>query len=111
MKTLEQITEILENLSDSELKDLWNDYQGEIRGEQQIYDFDDSFFDEFFSSPGEAARATFFGSVSSWADKYVYFNGYGNIETSSYIIELISLYDLANEIERNQENFDTLLED
>lgn len=36
MITLAQITEKLEGLDDNELYNLWNDYQDEIRGEQQI---------------------------------------------------------------------------
>lgn len=112
MKTVEQIAEILENLHDYELKDLWNDYQAEIRGEGQIYDFDsDEFFEEHFSSPAEAARAVFFGEIESWNAKYVTYNGYGNIIASNDLTNMISVYDLANHIDRDQESYSSLLED
>lgn len=110
MKTVEQITEILESTPDSELKDLWNDYQAEIIGEGQIYDFDDEFFENFFSNPAEAARVVYFGEISSWNAKYVCFNGAGNIEANDSLEALISIYDLANHIDRNQDDFETLLE-
>lgn len=112
MKTTDQIKEALENLTTNELKDYWNDYQAETSGEGMIYDFDsDEFFDEHFSSPAEAARAVFFGDIESWNAKYVTYNGYGNIITSNDLESMISIYDLVNHIDRNQNNYETLLED
>jgi len=111
MKTTQQITEILENLSDNKLETIWNDYCDETHNpDARVYAFDDEFFETYFSNPAEAARATFFGDVKSWNDNYVIFNGYGNLETSNYASELISIYDLANYIERNQDDFDSLLD-
>jgi hypothetical protein len=92
MKTLEQITETLESLNDNKLLNLWNDYQDEISGEQQVYEFDDEFFETYFTSPAEAARATFFGKIDNWSAKYITFNGYGNLEASNYLSELICFY-------------------
>ncbi|MGC6769517.1 hypothetical protein [Enterococcus sp. LJL51] len=48
--------------------------------ELDVYDFDESFYNERFTSPYEAARATFFGRVH-WSDEYIRFNGYGNLES------------------------------
>ncbi len=109
MKTLEQITEILESLNNSELFDLWNSYQAEISGDQQIYEFDDEFFSTFFSDPAEAARATFFGKIESWNAKYIMFNGYGNLEADNYLENMISLYDLANYIDAHQDEYENIL--
>jgi hypothetical protein len=111
MKTVEQITETLEALSDSELFDLWNEYCAEISNSNtQVFYFNDDFFTKYFSDPGEAARATFFGDIKSWNDTYIQFNGYGNLESSNYLSELISIYDLANHIEANQEEYDNILD-
>lgn len=110
MKTVDQITEILESLSDSELKDLWNDYQMDNSMDGQIYEFDDEFFENFFSNPTESARAVYFGEIESWNAKYVAFNGAGNIVATNDPSELISIYDLADHIDRNQDDFKTLLE-
>ena len=109
MKTTEQIKEIIENLPDSEIVSLWNDYQSEINGESQIYDFDDEFFETFFSDPAEAARATYFGKIESWNAKYVQFNGYGNLEASNYLDDMVSYYDLANHIEGKQDEYENIL--
>lgn len=109
MKTIEQITETLESLNDNELVDLWNNYQDNASKGQQVYEFDDEFFETYFTSPSEAARATFFGKIDNWNAKYVTFNGYGNLEASNYLSNLISIYDLANHIEANQDEFENIL--
>ncbi len=112
MKTTEQITEILEALNDNKLVDLWNDYcDDNSNSDARVYEFDDQFFEDYFSNPGEAARAVFFGDVKNWNDSYVIFNGYANLETSNNVSELISLYDLANHIQANQDDYSDLLED
>lgn len=113
MKTIEQITDILNNhCTDSKLLDLWNDYcDNNSNADARVYEFDDQFFEDYFSNPGEAARATFFGDVKSWNDSYVIFNGYGNLETSNYLSELISIDDLASHIESNQDNYEDILDD
>lgn len=47
-----------------------------------VYDFDDDFFDTYFSgNPQEAAQATYFGNIRNWLDEYIRFNGYGNLES------------------------------
>ena len=52
--------------------------------EDAPYDFDEEFFNTYFNgNPMEAARATFFGRVFSWADPYIRFNAYGNLESMS----------------------------
>ena len=112
MKTITEITELLEGMNDSELFILWNDYCQEANySDAMIFEFDDQFFEDYFSSPMEAARATFFGDINSWSDKYIMFNGYGNLESSNYISNMISISDLANHIEDNQDNYTNLLED
>lgn len=51
----------------------------EATGCEDVYDFDDEFFDEFFTDKSEIARAVFFGDIHNWQDDYIYFNGYGNL--------------------------------
>lgn len=112
MKTTDQIIEILENLCDSELVNVWNYYTTEVvnNSDATVYVFDDEFFEIYFSNPAEAARAVFFGDVKSWADSYVIFNGYGNLETSNYVTDLISITDLANDIEANPDMYTTIID-
>jgi hypothetical protein len=78
-----------ENLSDSEKLSHWNEYCSANRSDDQIFDFDDDFFDMFFEGkPGDAARAVHFGSVN-WSDDYITFNGYGNLESISNVNDYI----------------------
>lgn len=70
-----------EDKDDSEKIALWNEYCSEQHNEDEIYDFDDDFFDTHFEGrPMEAARATAFGDVN-WSDNYIKLNGYGNLES------------------------------
>jgi hypothetical protein len=72
-----------ENLDDSEKVSLWNEYCQESKGgEDQIFEFDEEFFEMCFSgsNPMEVARAASFGSLN-WSDDYIKFNGYGNLES------------------------------
>jgi hypothetical protein len=49
--------------------------------DEEVYDFDDEFFNVFFSNnPMEAARATCFGDVT-WNHPYIRFDGYGNLQS------------------------------
>lgn len=67
-----------------ELKvDLWNQYACECAMDDYIYYNDEDFFNEHFSSPAEAVRATFFGDYR-YGDNYVWFNGYANLVSSDY---------------------------
>lgn len=72
----------LEGLDTSELVSKFNDFCSESNYfEDMIETFDEEFFEVNFSSAYEAARATFFGKINSWADTYIKFNGRGNLES------------------------------
>lgn len=106
MKTLKEITEILEDETESKLLEYWNDYCQENNNfDAQVFEFDDEFFETYFSSPAEAARATYFGDIENWACKYVTFNGYGNLEAKSYLTDMISISDLSQFLFDNQQNY------
>lgn len=63
--------------------------------DETLESFDEEFFDTFFENkPMEAARATFFGNIENWADDYIKFNAYGNLES-------VSEYTAENLIEDN----------
>lgn len=60
----------------------------------------EDFFDEYFNSPGEAVRATYFGDYR-YADEYVRFNGYANLDSfTDYEAEAEIDYSLDEIIER-----------
>lgn len=70
-----------ENKSDEEKISLWNEYCSVQSNEDEIYVFDEEFFDMFFEGKTmEAVRAATFGKIV-WSDNYIKFNGYGNLES------------------------------
>lgn len=102
MKTLNEIKEYLENLSDSDLLMLWNEYQNENCGDY-IYDMEE--FDEIFSNvePSEISRRCYFGDFNP-NDAYFVFNGYANLESSNYLDDLVDIDDLARFIYDNDDD-------
>lgn len=71
-----------EDLDDSEKISLWNEYCSEQSNDDEIFNFDDDFFEMFFDgkNPMEMFRLGCFSTVS-WSDNYIKFNGYGNLES------------------------------
>lgn len=67
---------VLENYSSAE----WMQLHNECNEHDQIFDFDEGFFNTFFSSPYEAARAVQFGDIN-WNHQYIKFDGYGNLDS------------------------------
>lgn len=61
----------------------WNEFCWGENGSagDAIYDSIEALHDEGLVDGLELARAVFFGSVESWNDR-VYFNGYGNLEST-----------------------------
>lgn len=91
---------------EEDFEDYYNDleYQEEIPFLYDILDFSDpeEFFKEYFESPYDAVLSVQYGDVH-WSDNYIYFNGYGNLET----LYEIPYDDYKNEIIEQwlQENF------
>lgn len=109
MKTLKQITEFLNDTDDNTLVQAWNDYQRESSLDRELNTFDEEFFSIYFTDPMEAARATFFGKIQSWNDDYIYFNGYGNLESTSRPLDVVDIDELADYINDNQQDFDYII--
>ena len=82
------IVEYINNLEDSDKVALWNEYQNDICGDSQIYDFDEYTLKDLLmgKDPMEIVRMTFFGKITSWLDQYIWINDYGNLE-SCYSLE------------------------
>ena len=76
-----------ENLYEASLENIYNQLDSEYQ--ENIIDwvpFDEEFWDIYFGDNAqEAARATYFGNIQNWNDKYIRFNGYGNLETTHRI--------------------------
>jgi len=62
----------------------FNDWAREHNADDELFEFDDDFFNTFYDNdPAGAARACFFGNISNWSDEYIRFNGYGNLVSMS----------------------------
>lgn len=77
------LNELAEALEDYDsIEDVYNALDDrEATGCEDVYDFDDEFFDTMFSSKQEVARAVFFGDIHNWLDPYIFINGCGNCES------------------------------
>ncbi|MDD1407794.1 antirestriction protein ArdA [Limosilactobacillus reuteri] len=80
---LYQLNKLAEALEDYDtIEDVYNALDDrEATGCEDVYDFDDDFFDTMFSSKQEVARAVFFGDIHNWLDPYIFINGCGNCES------------------------------
>lgn len=85
---LEDLIETLYELFDYDLADLYEQLPSVAQENLSISEWmphDEEFYNLYFSEePARAVRAAIFGDVH-WADDYVRFNGYGNLETASCI--------------------------
>ena len=77
------LNELAEALEDYDtIEDVYNALDDrEVTGCEDVYDFDDDFFDTMFESKQEVARAVFFGDIHNWLDPYIFINGCGNCES------------------------------
>lgn len=77
------LNELAEALEDYDsIEDVYNALDDrEATGCEDVYDFDDDFFDTMFESKQEVARAVFFGDIHNWLDRYIFINGCGNCES------------------------------
>ncbi len=92
-----------DELSDIEKISCYNEYASEYDPDNQIFSFDEEFFNTFFSSPMDAVRACFFGNIESWNDEYIKFNGYGNLESLCTYKAVELANDYIEEIFRHEE--------
>ena len=97
---LYKLNELAESLNDYDsIEDVyWEIEDKEAAACEEVWDFDDDFFDMVFESRQEAARAVFFGDIKNWLDDYIYLNAYGNCETMNDYQFHEMLDDNANEI-------------
>lgn len=105
MKTQNEIKEYLENLSDSELLSLWNEYQSENNYDGEVYDMEE--FDEICGNmnPSDLVCKIFYGKFNP-NDTYFIFNGYENLESSDYLDDFFDIDELAQHICDNDDDLE-----
>jgi hypothetical protein len=105
-----ELGDYIDELSSSELVDVWNTYCRESENENEIYDNDEYFFDMYFNNRIiEAVRAVSYGEYN-YTDEYVIFNGCANLETFNNPEDHIDRDELISYIEEHPEEFDIELE-
>lgn len=104
MESNTKLLEILENLDDNTLIDIWNEYCSINNYEDIIYDMTD--FNEILENdtPEELALKICCGDFSI-NHAYFKFDGSGNLQSDDVISELIYLEDLCDYIFSNEETF------
>ena len=106
MATTEMIKDLLENMSESQLYTIANEYFDKTNYyDDRIYDMDE--FDEIMSgmSPSDIALKIFYGDFRP-NDHYFKFDGCANLESFDYISDEVDLEEIANYIVDNDEDFD-----
>ena len=106
MTKTEMIKDLLENMSESQLYIICNEYFDKTNYyDDRIYDMDE--FDEIMSgmSPSDIATKIFYGDFRP-NDNYFRFDGYANLESFDYISDEVDLEKIADYIIDNDEDFD-----
>ena len=100
----DKLRELLESMSDGDIITVWNEYQNNVNGENQIYNMSD--FDELLNdmSPWEIARAAYYSGKFCPAHDYFWFNGYGNLESSDFPTDNIYIDDIVDYIINNNDS-------
>ena len=106
LKNFDSVKEYLNNLDDSELVSIHNEYcQSTNDPDGEIYNNDEDFFTTFFEGKVlEAVRAVSFGEYN-YSNDYVKFNGYGNLESFNSPLEHVDIESIAADILENTENY------
>lgn len=103
----EQLEEFVEDLNDNDLIALWNDMAiSEGYSNNVVYENNEDFFENNFTSPYEAVSACYRGEYS-FNDSYVTFDGYANLKSCSDLSEVTdnpTLVDwLVNNVDRAED--------
>lgn len=98
-----KLKELLENMDDVSLIMIWNEYQCYVHGDGEIFPMD--WFDEMMQGkePWEIARCCYYGNFCP-AHDYFWFNGYGNLESSDFPMDNISIDDMIDYIIEHDED-------
>ena len=108
------IIEQINNMSQTQLIELNNAYcQSAHLCDDEIFSNDEEFFEMFFGTNTlKAVQATQYGDYK-YSDEYVTFNGYGNLDSFSYmdtdkLCELVPT--IAKYISENVQDFNHIIE-
>ena len=111
MPKINSVIEILNySTSMDDVVKVWNEYCEKSNKDERIYPNDEYNLNELFSSVGEFARSARYGDFH-FAQKYMTFNGYGNIVTFNTINNVncpIDVDALANYLIKNGDTYNII---
>ena len=84
--TKEELIDFIKDMNSNEILQL-NNLFCELANypDDYIYNFDEGFLEEIFTgSKDDLARAIFYGDFN-YSHEFIFFNGYGNLETKSHL--------------------------
>lgn len=95
---------VLNELSDNELLPIYNELLDNLGYcDDRVFDNDDDFLNEMFTSPSEAVAAALYGNYS-YTDEFVKFDGYANLESGNYLTDLVDKDTFLNLLEDAEYN-------
>lgn len=107
MSKINSVIEILNySTSMDDVVKVWNEYCEKSNEDERIYPNDEYNLNELFSSVGEFARSASYGDFY-FSQKYMTFNGYGNIVTFNTINNVNCPIDVGALVNYLIENGDT----
>lgn len=105
MTRFEKIREAIDEMHGSEIVDLHNEYCDAVNyPDDHIYSMEE--FDEIMSgmTPWEIARAAYYSGKFCPACDWFWFNGYGNLESSDFVLESVDADAIAKYIDENDDD-------
>lgn len=82
--TADKIMEAINGMDNVEVINLWNECIGHTnRPDDEVYENGSDFFNAYFNSPSDAVLAVCYGNYKE-CEKYIAFDGYGNVVTFDY---------------------------
>jgi hypothetical protein len=103
--TIEDVREHLNNLSNEELISLHNQYCESVNDmDSQIFNNDEEFFEVYLPKSTDAIRACQYGD-HRYADNFVQFNGYANLESFDNVSDRVNHDEIASDIIENEQNY------
>lgn len=96
----EFLKEIVANMPSYELVELYNEISESLNGDY-IYDNDENFMDETFSTANDAVRAVCYGEYE-YMDSYVKFENDGNLKSGNYFSDLVDEDEFIDMLANNE---------
>lgn len=105
MEMLGKLEEVLENMSDSDIVDIWNRYCEECNYYDDRIEYMSELDELLYGMKPMDIINTFCDSAFNVNDDYFWFNGCGNPVSSNDPFEAVDVYSLARYIESHEEDF------